>query len=189
MKLLNVIFVLLFATTLAGTAWSQGATQGPGPEVLGYLNPRNNSFRPMYMQSTPIGSPAAISVATGKIVTSFTITVSSAIPLTTPILCYVSASVTDQNTTTFMILNEILDSATVNATRTAGTAKCTVTIPYSWILSDRTTDQVQLGYEISANINTTTPSALINRDSLQTFGIIAIPANGATTTKSVSATI
>src|SRR5271157_5778840 len=93
MKLSKVVFVLAFATMLAGTAWSQSANPGSSPEILGYLNPSNNSFRPMYMQ--PIGNPAVVSVANGKIVTNFTITVSSVLPATVPIACDVFAAVED----------------------------------------------------------------------------------------------
>lgn len=191
MKLLKVIFLLVFATTLAGTAWSQGANQASGPEILGYLNARSNSFRPMYMQA--IGSPAVVSVATGKIVTNFTITVSSAIPSTTPITCNVIASVNEFNDSTGMSGNQIFESATVNATRSAGTAKCSVIIPYSWNLSYRSTDHLGLSYQIDARTCTsctvTTAGLLVDRLSSQNIATISIPANGATTTETVKATI
>ncbi len=133
----------------------RGASANPGssPEILGYLNPGNNSFRPMYMQ--PIGNPSVVSVATGKIVTTFTITVSSVLPSTAPISCNVSAGVNDVSTTTFVLGNEILEQASVIATRNVGTAKCIVTIPYSWNLSFRTTDKVNLSYSIVATSNST----------------------------------
>jgi len=188
MKLLKVVFVLAFATMLGGTAWSQTANPGSRPEILGYLNPGNNSFRPMYMQ--PIGNPAVVSVATGKIVTNFTITVSSVLPATVPIACDVFASVEDVNTSTFMITNSISEQASVIATRNGTTsAKCTVTIPYSWNLSNRSTDKVNLFYSILATGNSTAAGSVVLRSSTQTIGVIGIPINGAITTETVKATI
>ena len=167
----------------------------------------------MYLQ--PIGSPLEVSVATGKIVTNFTITVSSAIPSHTPITCNVSASVSDFNTSTFAGYNFLNDSATVIATRSAGSARCTVTIPYSWNLSYRSTDQVSLSYNIDAGpcgasalfstqaiigsgsrpdeplaVDTTRAGRLVDRCSSQNLApITSIPTDGATTTETVKATI
>ncbi len=188
MKLSKVVLVLAFATMLGGTAWSQIANPGSRPEILGYLNPANNSFRPMYMQ--PIGNPAVVSVATGKIVTNFTITVASVLPSTVPITCGVSATVEDVNNSTFTITNSIFEQASVIATRNGTTsAKCTVTIPYSWNLSNRATDKVDLSYTINAFSNSTTAGSVVLRTSSQTIGAISIPVNGATTTETVNATI
>jgi hypothetical protein len=180
---------LVLATTLAGTAWSQSANQSSVPEILGYLNPANNSFRPMYVQQ-PVENPAAVSVATGKIVTNFTITVVSLIPSTTPITCNVTATVTDAQTSPpFTVSNIIFEQAAVVASRASGKATCSVPIPYSWKLSNRTTDKVQLNYSINAAGSTTPAGTLILRSSSQSIIVIAIPANGAVTTEVVAATI
>src|SRR5208282_2793357 len=185
MKLSKVVFVLAFATMLGGTAWSQSANPGSRPEILGYLNPGNNSFRPMYMQ--PIGNPAVVSVATGKIVTNFTITVASVLPSTVPITCSVSAGVSDISST-FVLSNEISEQASVIATRTGATAKCSITIPYSWNLSNRNTDKVNLSYTITAFSNSTTAGSVVSRISSQTIGAIGIPTI-AITPETVKATI
>jgi len=88
-----------------------------------------------------------------------------------------------------MLSNIIFEQATVNATRSVGSAKCSVTIPYSWNLSNRSTDQVHLSYLISAGVNSTTAGSLANRSSSQYIVTIKIPANGAITTETVNATI
>jgi hypothetical protein len=180
---------LVLATTLAGTAWSQSASQIPVPEVLGYLNPANNSFRPMIVQQ-PIENPAAVSVLTGKLVTNFTITVTTAVPSTSPITCDVTASVNDvQTSPPFSVSNIILEQAAYIATRGAGKATCTVTIPYSWRLSNQSTDKVQLSYSITTGGSATTAGSLALRTSSQTIAVIPVPLNGKTTIESVSATI
>jgi hypothetical protein len=191
MKLFSAFFATVLAIALAGTAWSQTANMGGRVGTIpGYLDLRTNSFRPIHSQ--PTVSPSSVAATTGTIVTTFTITVASAIPATTPITCYVAASVIEVNSITFEVSNEIVDSATVLASRSAGTAKCTVTIPYSWFLLTPGSDQASLGYNISASTaitKLTKAGALINRDSLQTFDIISVPADGTTTTEAVQATL
>lgn len=192
MKVVKVVAALILSTAIAGTAWSQGigGRSASSPEILGYLNPRSNSFRPMYMQTavSQVSSPAAVSVATGKLVANFGITVSSVIPATAAITCSLVAIVNDVNPTTFVLSNNVSEQATVVATRSTGTAKCTVTIPYSWTLTNRTTDQIQLIYSVDASFNSTTAATVVNRSSSQTMATFAIPANAVITTKTVAVT-
>jgi hypothetical protein len=188
MKLSKLVFVLVFATTFAGAAWSQSPNTNSRSEIVpGYLNPRTNSFEPLIVQGT--ATPAAAAATTGRIVTHFTITVSSAIPATTPIRCEVLAIVFEQNSSTLQITNTISDSATVIATFSGGTATCTVKIPYSWFLLTPGADQAQLSYTISASTNAINAGSLVDRNSSQTFDIISIPANGSVTTETVKAVI
>ena len=189
MRLFKVVFAFVLATTLAGMAWSQSANQGSVPEILGYLNPANNSFRPMYVQQL-IANPAVVTVVTGKIVTNFTITVASVIPSTTPITCYVTASVNDvQTIAPYTVSNIIIEPAAFVATRSSGKATCSVSIPYSWRLANQSTDKVQLSYSINANANGTVGGSLALRSSSQTIAVIGVPVNGATTIETVTATI
>ncbi len=183
MKSLKVLLVVTFSTILGGMAWSQNANVGSG-----YLNPGVNSTMPIFLRASP--NAASLSVATGKIVTNFTITVTSAIPSTVPISCNVSASVNDASSTTFTVSNIVTDAATVVATRSAATkASCTVTIPYSWNLYNRTTDGVRVIYSISSGTNSAAAGQLQNRTSSQFLATISVPANGATTTETVTATM
>lgn len=187
MKGMMTLLVLAFVGMLTGTAWSQGANVESRSELLpGHLISRTTPAGPI-LQATV--SPGAVAATKGKIITQFTITVSSAIPAATPIHCAVFASVIEQNSVTFQISNDIEDSATVNATRNGGTATCTVTIPYSWFLLSPDSDQVQLSYDIEASTSATKGGTLVNRNSSQVFDIISVPANGVTTTETVQATI
>ncbi|HEY6372114.1 MAG TPA: hypothetical protein VIX37_16175 [Candidatus Sulfotelmatobacter sp.] len=130
------------------------------------------------------GEPPALTTFGGKFVVNFTVTVSSAISTSAKIACAVAASLEDVST-----LNFILENAEVAATRTGSTATCTVDIPYSWKLGSGSTDKVTLTYQIIAPIEATGSSLLPSRLSEQTIGTISVPANGSTTTETVTATI
>ena len=67
-------------------------------------------------------------------------------------------------------------------------ATCTVNIPYSWNLLSASTDKVSLSYQIIGGVPTTTVP-LATRSSGQSLKQIAVPANGATTTETITATI
>jgi hypothetical protein len=183
--------------TLSGTAWTQNIKLGLSPQIVSYLNPAINSFRLMNMSMAPIANAATVSVATGKIVTNFTITVAStAITSSIPIMCQVSLNVLDQNPMTF-VSTFLSDAATAAASRNGSLATCAVTIPYSWPLSYRSTDKVSISWAViasadsisGANIELCGGQAVHSRCSSQSLGSIAIPANGATTTETVKATI
>jgi hypothetical protein len=84
----------------------------------------------------------------------------------------------------------ISEIAAVAATRSGSTATCTVTIPYSWSLINSTTDMVQLSYVITApGAVSTGTTGLPYRASSRNFVSIKVPANAATTTETLKATI
>jgi len=161
--------------------WSQSIPAVNG--IRGYLDPHTGIFHSMPhpdLQEADVPPPAAFG---GKFVFNFTITVSSTLASTAKILCEASASTEDVST-----LNFIAETASVTATRSGSTATCTVTIPYSWNLSSSTTDKVSLSYQIIAGVPSTT-IPLATRTSEQSLKTIAVPANGATTTETITATI
>ena len=140
-------------------------------------------------------SAAAAAAATpvaGTLVAKFTIKLVTAIPSGSEVLCGLTATVTDENPSTYVIANSIYESASTKATVSGTTATCTVTIPYSWYLTDSSTDTADLSYTLSIVSPTATNDSGQNRYSGQYVpgaGAIAIPANGATTTYTVSATL
>lgn len=175
-------FACLFA--LALPAFGQQADEAVTRGISGYLNPQTGAFTPTTATTDGDAFPDAVTTVGGKIVVAFTINVQSAIAATAKIGCSVSATVLDVATA-----NTILETATVAATRTGATAKCTVTIPYSWTLGSMPTDKVILNYSIVAPVSATAATALPSRTSSQSMGQIAVPANGAITNKTVTATI
>lgn len=161
--------------------WSQSVPAVNG--IRGYLDPRTGIFHSMPhpdVQEADVPPPAATG---GKFVFNFTITVSSTLASTAKILCEASASLEDVAS-----LNFITETASVTATRSGSTATCTVNIPYSWNLSSASTDKVSLSYQIIGGVPTAT-IPLATRTSGQSLKQIAVPANGAITTETITATI
>ncbi|MGA8153188.1 MAG: hypothetical protein WB952_19710 [Terriglobales bacterium] len=125
----------------------------------------------------------------GKIVVHFTITLSSPVGTDSAIACNVNANVFDA-------INSINERAAAIATVSGSTAKCTVTIPYSWTLSTAGTDKISLGYVIDAIQSfeipgSSGPSVQVApvRESSQAIGSISVPATGTTTDETVKTTI
>jgi hypothetical protein len=80
------------------------------------------------------------------------------------------------------------EEASVIATRGTGTATCTVTIPYSWVLSTPSSDMLSITYSISAPVEATATTAYPQRLSTQTIENITVPANGTTTSLTITPT-
>ena len=180
-KLCSLLCVCACLIGLNAALWGQSAPTVSG--IRGYLDPRTGIFHSL-AQMTPQDEEPATSTFAGKFVFNFTITISSTISTSVKIACAANATLEDVATTNF-----ILESAEVTATRSGSTATCTVNIPYSWKLGSAPTDKVTLTYQISAPVEATGTAVLPSRISQQTVGVISVPANGATTTETVTATI
>jgi hypothetical protein len=126
-------------------------------------------------------SPASVATYTGTIVTSFTITIDSTGLPTTKMACVVQTALTDSG-------NSFKELAESNATVSGSTATCTVKLPYSWTLSDASTDTISIEYDVVTPTTLPTTNASPGRYSRRTFSI-AVPANGATTDETIDVTI
>jgi hypothetical protein len=186
MKLSKLIFASVLAIAIAGPVWSQSANRVASPGILGYLNPGINSFRPLYIQPAPVR--AAVSVATGKITVNLKISLPSSFPTRSPISCGATAFVDDINKKTVITSNDISESASAVGTHEGATATCSVAIPYSWPLVNRSTDTVALGFSVNVSSNSTTPG-VTSRSNSQSLGSITIPANRTTTVRNVNVTL
>ena len=180
-RLSTLLVVCMFFLGMTVSLWGQSGSAVNG--IRGYLDPRTGIFHSMPQAATQEGEPSTTTFA-GKLVFDFTITVSSSISSSAKIACEAGASLEDTAT-----LNFILESAQVLATRSGSTATCTVTIPYSWKLGSGSSDKVTLTYQITVPVEATGSSVLPSRFSEQTVGVISVPANGSTTTETVTATI
>jgi hypothetical protein len=119
---------------------------------------------------------SAQATATGTLTLALTATVlSPAIPTSTTIRCTLAAAVTGTNSS-FVLVDNILDTAAAIATRSGSTAKCAMTLPYHWTLSG-TSDTIILTYTIDALSSTTAAGRTIS----VYFATIAVPTNGSTT--------
>lgn len=164
----------IFAATsvLANSAGAQGLP-APGPVIVA---------APAAARQGPTATSTPV-VQSGILQLKVTITIVSAIPTTTPILCQFSPSVSGQNSTTSE-MDWYQETGSVLATRTGNTATCTVRIPYTWTLHAASADMVTPAFTVTA-----TDTTGVGRTSgtygfamgLATNGAFPLPANGATT--------
>jgi hypothetical protein len=151
--------------------------------TFGYVDGKTGLFHPL--TRTPLSEEAAASITptTGTFVFNVTITVSSKLPTTAVISCGVSGGVDDTLTGFFSNYVEIA------AKRTGNTATCTLTVPYSWDLGQPTKDVVDMDLSVDASAGSYGTSGYYQEDFSAPAITMAVPANGATTTKNISTTI
>ena len=199
MKICRLVLVCICIIALSTPAWSQPARAGgPAPAVPGFLNPRTGSFTPMHVrarenpeqtegpvQAAQVPTPSKV---TGTVKVNFSIAVKSSIPTGSSIVCEVDIAVADCDPTgTNGCPNTPQEQASTVATRSSNAASCTVTIPYSWLLSYHD-DLMQLYYFVSVP-GTGNPSRLSSQYIGQSGNGIPVPADGKTTSESVSITM
>jgi hypothetical protein len=185
MNVSRIIVGMAVCALSAQLSWGQEARPA-GTKALGYLD-SNGLFRPVGpMEIFDSNSAVAANPQTGTIVVNFNITIKSVIPSTSPVNCEVSAGVTEISGAG---VNLISESAFVAATHTGNTAKCTVTIPYSWVLLNPTAATVSIGYGVSASKTPAPSTGLQSRSSSGVVANIPVPANGSTSTQTVNAVL
>ncbi|HET7206893.1 MAG TPA: hypothetical protein VFI95_09980 [Terriglobales bacterium] len=145
-------------------------------------------------QSVDTDVLAATVPTTGTLVLKFTVALKSALPTNGKVVCDAHAILggTDAGL-------QIFERAFSFATLSAGVWSCTVNIPYSWALTSPGTDTIALtyagsiqeGFQITASNSTATVvlAPLATRQSNIGLGTLAVPANGAITTKNFSVTL
>ena len=181
----TILLACMCSVGLVQPLLGQTAMANQTPGILGFLDARTGAFKPLPQLGPDLEDIAAASTTvTGKLVFSFTITVSSTGLSADTVVCTGTASLLDSPSTGGLFIEE---TASVGV-KEAATVTCTVTIPYSWTLATLTTDKVSLAYAISV-AGTTATTALPNRLSSHSLGTISVPANGATTTETIKATI
>jgi hypothetical protein len=148
---------------------------------------------PLWAQNADSALPP-VAPSTGKIVFTFTITATSAVPKNGVVTCNANASVNESGSG-----QNIFQKATGIATlNTAGKWICKAIMPYSWALATPGSDSVNLaydveldyGFQLTASNGTGTVVAPLSVDKVnQNLGSISVPLNGSVTNESVSATI
>jgi hypothetical protein len=184
-KITKYASVLISLVVLASTSFAQSVETRP-QGVLGFLDPGTGIFRTVPVSLVDASEAPALAAAStgGKFVFNFTINVAATISATAKIGCIATATVTEAAT-----LNFITEQAGALATRSGSTATCTVNIPYSWTLNSASTDTVSLTYSIQAPAEAAVSASFPNRTSTHSLPSIKVPANGATTTETITATI
>jgi len=178
MKIATFVGLICFALLALVQPLQRGAAAYAFvPPNRGVAPPPRATNQGSFLQVNPFAGTAF----SGKFVYAISVTVKSTIPGADVIACTGTASTADGG------VREITETASVAATRSAGAASCTVSIPYSWSLTSSSTDIVIVGYSISAPATGT--AGLPNRFSNQIIAQIHVPANGSTTTETIHATI
>jgi hypothetical protein len=185
MRIAKSILVCVCLLGLAQPVWSQkpNETAKPTPGILGYLDPKTGAFRPLVQNPVEDEEVEPAVATTGTFVFNFTITIASKNLGGDTIVCNVDL---DTFEATGLTADE---SASVKATVTGSTAKCTVTIPYSWPLKTASADTVSFIYSVSAFSGSTTTTGEVSRISSQNLPTIKVPKTGATTTTPIASTI
>lgn len=182
-RLSTLALLLACLVGMNPSLWGQNAAAVQG--IRGYLNPRTGAFHPLPVVEAQDEVAPALTTFGGKFVANFTITVNSTIASTTKLACIFSASLVDASTGN--VIEEIAASAVSRGS--GSTVSCSVTLPYSWSLGSASTDRVSLTWNIEAPVEFSTSTQYPTRFSSQVLGSISVPANGATTTETIAATI
>jgi len=191
-KIFRTALVCACLAGLMHGAFGQNIPQRNKGGVRGIMDPTTGVFTPTPPAvADEDAAAAAIIPTTGKLVVAFTIKLVTPVPTGGSLFCIVIAAVSDVSTT-FQLNNQISEEATTKATVSGGTATCTVTIPYSWNLTNAAKDTVDLQYDLDMAGSVTSPGFLTRTSSqfvVPGAGAIKVPANGATSSFKVAATI
>jgi hypothetical protein len=186
---LGILAVLALA--LGPVAFGQIGNQArPSNLQLGYYDPTTGVFQPL--QAAPDAEAAAVAPTTGTLTMKYTITVDSTIPKNGVISCTGLAYVSESS-------GVWQEHGTGIATLASGkTYNCSVIIHYSWLLASASTDKISFtggaqllyGLQVTATNGTATVVQPVpQRESDPAIPPIKVPANGASTTVSISPTL
>jgi len=159
--------------------------------VLGYFNPQTGLFEPLRTTSQE-SDGAQVTPTTGTLVFNFTITLKTSLPSHGLLLCSAAGAVIE---TGFSADESGFGFAHFVS---GNTYSCSVSMPYSWLLSTRTTDKIILSYHVetiegvvltATNGTSTVVATTTARSSSQTIPSIAVPVTGTTTTTDVAVTL
>jgi len=184
MKIRTLLLICACSATFTHAALSQSQPHAT-PGRLGYQDPKTGAFLPLAPTVADAGEAAPpVTPTTGKFAFNLNINIKSANIRTDVLACYATVTVSDNLTGSYTIDE---DEASVAATITGSTAKCTVSIPYSWPLVTPTADIVTVSLSVYAN--SPTPGGQPTRIVTQTQPHISVPLNGSTTTYNVAVTM
>jgi hypothetical protein len=178
-KTTKLLFALTCVLGIAANCFGQDAAveTKKTPGILGYLDPKTGSFRPVQTQDKAPSAPGSGTQVTGTVVFTVTATLNPAIPAGAKIECSAKASVGSEPS-----LSSNSHQAQVMARRSGKTATCTVNIPYTWTLTSPSGDTLQMDVDMTALIGTS--GTLPNSDAVWSDSLwIPLPPSGSTTTE------
>ena len=184
MKVSKPLLICMCCLIAAPAVWGQAANPQANHGILGYLDPQTGAFRLLPAVDNSV-EPPPITTFTGTI--SLTITVTLKTTGLTNIVCTATAAVEDAITSGSP--RTFLESDTVAATGTGSTRTCKLSIPYSWGLATQSSDTINTDYTVSGSASSTAATPPLRSTGLSPFDSRKVPANGATTALTASATI
>lgn len=159
--------------------------------TLGYYDSDTGLFEPLRPATQDAETPA-VTPTTGTLVFNLTITLKSALPKNAILICSAQGAVIE---TGFSTTEDGLGIAKLES---GSTYSCSVSMPYSWPLATPTKDKIILSYKAETlealqvtaeNGTAVSVTSTAGRASSQVPAQIVVPANGATTTETVSITL
>jgi hypothetical protein len=182
MKITKMFFAVAGFLLLAANAFAQLSTPNESPWSLGFSDPKSSVSDGV---TEPNSAEAQTTTpTTGTYVYNFTITLVSKIPAGTKIACIGQLQVATDSA----LVGGVGATATSMATISGNTATCTASISYAWNLGSPATDKLSRIVQITAPPQAVLGAAPYHGTQIH-LGNIAMPANGATTTESVSITL
>lgn len=192
MRKLSGIALVVCATAISLSAFAQR----PVRLSLGYGDNQDQSTQTKYTlalgDENTAAAAATASTYTGTLVLNFAIRMVTPVPSGGAVLCNLNASVTDFDLTSLTEYNTILETETGTGTVSGSTAHCQAKIPYSWSLTEGSTDQVLLYcylFLVGPSSSAATAVHIPIRESFRLIPgatTIAVPATGSTTTFNIS---
>ncbi|HEU0155429.1 MAG TPA: hypothetical protein VFQ82_05110 [Stellaceae bacterium] len=156
---------IIGAVALTGAALALPAATDAASPVAGYLDSATGTFTPAASQAQ-LAAAAALSLKrTGTITVAITLNIESSIPIGQQINC--SANISSNE---FPGISNNASASTV-LIKTGATGKCTLVIPYQWIVTSATT-QMTVGFNVSLQ---GPGGAVTSRSANGTFPAFAVP--------------
>lgn len=178
--LARTLFLILSLAACTSALWAQNQNQGATHGVLGYLDPRTGTFRPVPAVTADGEADMAAATTVGGTI-SITLTITLKTTGITTITCSAEVFTLDNLTTDFG------ETETVAATGTGTTRTCKLTIPYSWSLATASSDNMMTSYFVTGGAGTTgLPQRSSSRNPLDTR---KVPGNGVITTLAAAVTL
>jgi hypothetical protein len=188
-SLAAIAAILVGATLISGSALAaaqEDEQNVPAKKILGYQDPRTGAFHPL-VNAVP---DATLAPTTGSVDLTLTISLKTALPSGGKIICGSEISASSQNETTFAESIWIEEAYSV-ATVSGSTAKCTVNVPYSFLVpaaSALVKNALTGSYTVEmVNAGTALPSVVVYLNGPFYNG--SIPTTGATTNVAQNVTI
>jgi len=188
MKLPITIFVCVCLVGLTQLVWSQQLDRPNAHGVPGYLDPKTGTFTTkVQTPEADKANPLSASFYFGTYKLDIAATLYTPVPSGGIVTC---SGTVDEYGDPSGAYNE---EASAIATGSGSSWKCDMTIPYAWLLSSPSTDNVDVSYSIeiaeSITVGTTSTIVTIRRSEFSPPYTTGVPSSGTVTTLNFGAVL